>query len=180
MTESDWQRTTLKAQKHTSSTSRAAIYWNRRSAEGFQKAIDYFRQAIDQDPVYALPYAGLADCYLLIGGYGIAPQKEMLPLTVAAARKALEIDPGLPEAHASLALVAQNYEWDWPKASHEYQRALAGNPNYVTARHWYGEFLGLIGKYDPGLEELERARQLDPLSTIISTDVCKVLYHARR
>jgi len=155
-------------------------FWNRRNAPGFQKAIDFFRQALDKDPDYALAYSGLADCYLLIGGYGIAPQKEMLPVAIAAARKALEIDPDLAEAHTSLALIAQNYEWDWPKANREYRRALAGNPNYVTAHHWYGEFLGLMGRFDQGLQELERARQLDPLSTIIGTDTCKILYHARR
>jgi tetratricopeptide (TPR) repeat protein len=155
-------------------------FWNRRTAEGYHKAIDYFRQAIDQDPVYALAYAGLADCYLLMGGYDVAPQKEVIPMAAAAARRALEIDPGLAEAHASLALVAQNFEWDWGKAEGEYRRALELNPNYATAHHWYGEYIGLMGRFDQGLVELEQARRLDPLSTIISTDICKVLYHARR
>jgi TolB-like protein/DNA-binding winged helix-turn-helix (wHTH) protein/Tfp pilus assembly protein PilF len=155
-------------------------FWNERSGEGYRRAIGYFRQAIDKDPDYALAYAGLADCYLLMGGYNSLSPKEAIPLAVAAAREAIEIDPGLAQPHASLALIAQNYEWDWSKASKEYLRALALNPNYSTAHHWYGEFMGLMGKADRGLQELERAHQLDPLSAIISTDVCKVLYHARR
>ena len=155
-------------------------FWNKRTAEGIRKSTDYFRRAIELDPAYALAYAGLADSYLLLGGYHVASQQEAIPKAKAAAQKAIEIDETLAEPHATLGLIAQNYDWDWAEAERQYRRAIELNPNYATARHWYGEFLAFMGRYDEGLAEVRRAHELDPLSLIISTDVGKVHYIARQ
>lgn len=108
-------------------------FWNRRTPEGFKDAIKYFQQAIAQDRDYALAYAGLADCYTLLPGYSEIPQTELLPKARSAAVKALQLDEGLAEAHTSLALITENYDWDWQTAEKEYRRAIELNPNYATA-----------------------------------------------
>ena len=112
-------------------------FWNKRTTEGFQRAIDYFQQAIAKDPNYARAYAGLADSYALIGGYSGVPQTEFMPKARDAALRANELGASLPEAHTALALVVQNYNWDWQTAEKEYQRAIALDPNYATAHHWH-------------------------------------------
>jgi TolB-like protein/DNA-binding winged helix-turn-helix (wHTH) protein/Tfp pilus assembly protein PilF len=155
-------------------------FLNRRTVEGFQRAIDYFQQATAKDPNYARAYAGLADCYALLGGYSLAPQTELMPKARAAALRAVEIDESLAEAHTALALVVQNYDWDWQKAGKEYRRAIELNPNYATAHHWYAEHLALQGRFGEALKESERARQLDPLSLIIATDKGTILYFSRQ
>jgi len=155
-------------------------FWNKRTVEGFQRAIDYFQQATAKDPNYARAYAGLADSYALLGGYSMAPQTEFMPKARAAALRALQIDENLPEAHTALALVVQNYDWDWQNAEKEYLRAIELNPNYATAHHWYAEHLALLGRFDEALRESERARQLDPLSLIIATDKGVILYFSRQ
>jgi TolB-like protein len=138
-------------------------FWNKRTADGFERAITYFQQAIVKDPSYARAYAGLADSYALIGGYTGIEQPEFAANAKTAALRALQLDPGLPEAHTAFALVAQNYNLDWQTAEKEYQRAIALNPNYSTAHHWYAEHLAWRGRFDEALAESERARQLDPL-----------------
>jgi tetratricopeptide (TPR) repeat protein len=155
-------------------------FWNKRNAEGFKKAVQYFNQAVDIDPTYARAYAGLADSYTFLGGYSINSEKEMIPKARAAAKKAIEIDETLAEAHASLALIDQNYDWNWTEAEWEYKRAIELNPNYATAHHWYGEFLSFMGRFDEGIPEIKRAQELDPLSLIISTDLGKAYYMARQ
>lgn len=155
-------------------------FWNKRTVEGFQRAIDYFQQATAKDPNNARAYAGLADSYALLGGYSMTPQTESMPKARAAALRALEIDESLPEAHTALALVVQNYDWDWQKAGNEYRRAIELNPNYATAHQWYAEHLALQGRFDEALSESERARQLDPLSLIITTDKGAILYYSRQ
>ena len=159
---------------------RGRYFWNKRTAEGFQQAIKSFEEAIGKNPNYARAYVGLADTYALISGYDLAPKNETIPLAREAAAKALALDDGLAEAHASMALIAQNYEWDWRKAESEYRRAIELDRNYATARHWYAEFLTLQGRFSEALEEIERARQLDPRSLIIAADRGAVLYCARR
>jgi len=139
-------------------------FWNKRTGEGLKKAIEYFNQAIAIDPRYAQAYAGLADSYLLIGGYGLISQEEAIPKAKAAAEKALEIDDTLAEAHTSLGLIYQNYEWNWAECEKEYRRAIELNPNYATAHHWYGEHLVLMGRFDEGIAEIQRAQEIDPLS----------------
>ena len=159
---------------------RGRYFWNKRTAEGFQQAVKHFEEAIAKNPNYARAYVGLADTYALISGYDLAPKNETIPRAREAAAKALSLDDGLAEAHASMALIAQNYEWDWSKAESEYRRAIDLDPNYATARHWYAEFLSLQGRFSEALEEIERARQLDPRSLIIAADRGAVLYCARR
>jgi TolB-like protein/Flp pilus assembly protein TadD len=155
-------------------------FWNNRTVEGFRRAVDYFQQAITKDPTYARAYAGLADSYALIGGYSTVPQAEFEPKARVAALRAVEIDDRLPEAHTALALIVQNYDWDWQTAEKEFRRAIELNPNYATAHHWYAEHLMWLGRFDDALRESERARQLDPLSLIIASDNGAILYYSRQ
>lgn len=159
---------------------RGRYFWNKRTADGFQQAIKHFEEAIAKNPKYAPAYVGLADTYALVSGYDLAPKSETIPRAREAAAKALELDDGLAEGHASMALIAQNYDWDWQKAEAEYRRAIDLDPNYATARHWYAEFLTLQGRFAEAFIEIERARQLDPRSLIIATDRGAALYCARR
>ncbi len=159
---------------------RGRFYWSKRTAVDLRTAIGYFEQAIARDPNYANAYAGLADSYLLISGYSVAPRSESIRKARAAALRALEIDERLAEAHTSLALVAQNYDWDWQTAEKEYRRAIQLDPNYATAHHWHAECLALQGRFDEAFREIERARQLDPLSLIIAADNGVILYFSRQ
>jgi DNA-binding winged helix-turn-helix (wHTH) protein/TolB-like protein/tetratricopeptide (TPR) repeat protein len=147
--------------------------------ERTRKAIEYFNQAIETDPNYALAYAGLADAY-----YGLSelylPPKEAMPKARAAAMKALEIDESLAEAHTSLALVKTFYEWDWSGAEREYQRAIELNPNYAMAHEWYGWHLALTGRHDESIAEVRRAQQIDPVSIDINWSLGVVFYFARQ
>ena len=111
--------------------------------------------------------------------YNLAPQNESIGQARAAARKALELDEGLAEAHTSLGLIAQIYDWDWRMSEKEYRRAIQLDPNYATAHHWYAELLAYSGRFDEAFAEIELARQLDPLSLIIATDRGEILYLSR-
>lgn len=155
-------------------------FWNKRTQEGFEQAAARFQQAIAIAPNYARPYAGLADSYALMSSYGLVSQDEYMPKARIAALKALQIDDSLAEAHTSLALIAQNYDWDWQTAEKEYLRAIQLDPNYATAHHWYAESLGFQGRFDEAFPEMERARQLDPLSLIIAADNGAILYFSRQ
>jgi TolB-like protein/DNA-binding winged helix-turn-helix (wHTH) protein len=155
-------------------------FLNKRTIPGFQQAIEYFQQATAKDPNYARAYAGLADSYALLTGYSGAPSIQYMPQARAAALRALQIDDTLPEAHTALALIVQNYDWDWQTAEKEYRRAIELNPNYATAHQWYAEHLMWRGKFDDALRESERARQLDPLSLIIAADDGAILYNSRQ
>jgi len=155
-------------------------FLNQRNAQGFQRAIDYFQQAIAKDPRYALAYAGLADSYALTSSYNLDPDENLIPKARAAALRALQINENLAEAHTSLALIAENYDWDWQTAGKEFRRAIELDPNYPTAHHWYAEYLAWQGRFDEALAESERARQLDPLSLIISADRGAILYYSRQ
>jgi TolB-like protein/Tfp pilus assembly protein PilF len=155
-------------------------FLSKRTIAGFQQAIEYFQQATTKDPNYARAYAGLADSYALLTGYSAAPSTRYMPQARAAALRALQIDDKLPEAHTALALIVQNYDWDWQTAEKEYRRAIELNPNYATAHHWYAEHLMWRGQFDAALGESERARQLDPLSLIIAADNGVILYNSRQ
>lgn len=155
-------------------------FWNKRTPEGFQEAIGYFQQATAKDPSYARAYAGLADVYALIGGYSGAPPAEFALQARAAALRALQLDDRLPEAHAALALIVQNHDYDWQTAEKEFKRAIELNPNYATGHHWYAEHLAWQGRFDEALRESERARQLDPLSLIIAADNAAILLYSRQ
>ena len=156
------------------------FYWNKRTLEGFQQAIASFEQAIARDPGYAPAHAGLANSYSLLSAYSVAPGAQYMPLARAAALRALELDANLPEAHTALALVIQNYDYDWQTAEKEYRRAIELNPNYATAHQWYAEHLGFRGRFEEAFRESERARQLDPLSLIIAADHAALLYYSRQ
>jgi TolB-like protein/Tfp pilus assembly protein PilF len=142
------------------------FYWNRRTAENLKKAIEQFRAAADKDQQYALAYVGLADCYLLLEEYAGMPVSETLPQATAFATRALEIDESLAEAHVSMGLI-HDHLWQWAEAERELKRAIALNPNYPTAHHWYSIYLRDMGRFDDALAEIQRAQQLDPLSMII-------------
>jgi Tfp pilus assembly protein PilF len=154
--------------------------WNKRTEGEIKKGIEYFNQAIEADPSYGLAYAGLADCYNMLGDYAFVLPHDSYPKAKAAAIKALEIDEHLAEAHNSLALVKLYYDWDFPAAEREFKRALELNPNYATAHQWYGEYLMVTGRFDESLAEMRRAQELDPLSPIINTAVGYAFWHARR
>lgn len=155
-------------------------FFNKRTAAGLEEAVGYFQQATAKDPNYARAYAGVADSYALMGGYTERPQTQFIAKARAAALKALELDQNLPEAHTALALIVQNYDWDWQTAEKEFRRAIELNPNYATAHHWYAEHLMWRGRFDEALQESERARQLDPLSLIIAADNGAILYFSRQ
>ncbi len=157
---------------------RGRYLWSKRS--DFQQAISHFEAAVAADPNYAPAYAGLADSYGLLSGYTLAPQDQVIPKARAAALKALELDPNLPEAHTSLALIAQNYDWDWTTAEKEYRRAIELDPNYATGHQWYGEFLSFLGRFEEADAEMKRARELDPLSPVVGTDFAVLLYYERK
>ena len=150
------------------------FFWNRRSKEGLDKALDYFQQAIAADPNYALAYAGIADCYNLMDDWGSTPPQQTFPKARAAALKALQLDDSLAEAHTSLAMVHEAWEWDWPAAEQEYKRALQLNPNYATARQWYAMFLVAQKRFPEAEAQIQQATQLDPLSPIITMAVGEV------
>jgi len=155
-------------------------FLSKRTIPGFQQAIEYFQQATTKDPNYARAYVGLADSYVLLTGYSAASSIKYMPQARAAALRALQIDDKLPDAHTALALIVQNYDWDWQTAEKEYRRAIELNPNYATAHHWYAEHLMWRGEFDDALRESERARQLDPLSLIIAADNGAILYNSRQ
>ncbi len=155
-------------------------HWNKRTREGFRKGIECFEQAIDKDPTYALAYSGLADCYKGLHYYEYLPAREAGPRAAAAARRALEIDEDLAEAHKTLAAIKHEYDWDWPGAEREFKRALELSPDYATAHQWYGEYLSACGRHDEALAEVQRASELDPLSLAISTSRVISLSLARR
>ncbi len=152
-------------------------YWNKRSLDNFRKSIEYFKQAIELDPGYAPAYAGLADCYAMLEN---RPASESMPEAREAALKALELDSGLAEAYATLAWISFQYDWDLMAAMGSFRKALALNPNYATAHQWYGLFLLSLGRGDEALQEVARARQLDPLSIIINSAIGVVNLYMRR
>jgi serine/threonine-protein kinase len=152
-------------------------WWNKRSKEGFERAIELFSEAIEQDPLYAQAYAGLADTYLLLAAYYHRPPDDAIPQARASAQKALEIDDALAETHTSLGWIKMVYDWDWAGAETEFKRAIKLNPNYATAHHWYGHFLSIQGRLDEGLEEMGKAQTLDPLSPQITTSVGEVFWY---
>jgi TolB-like protein/Tfp pilus assembly protein PilF len=159
---------------------RGRFYWNKRTGESLRKSVEYFNQAIEKDPNYALAYAGMADAYGLIPFFFAGPPQDYFPKAKAAAKKALEIDDTLAEAHTSLALVLLVYDWNIAEANRELQHAIELNLNYPTAHHWYGENLGAMGRFDEAIAELKRAQALDPLSLIINADLGEVYIWARQ
>jgi DNA-binding winged helix-turn-helix (wHTH) protein/TolB-like protein/tetratricopeptide (TPR) repeat protein len=155
-------------------------FWNKRTPDGLQQSLAYFRQAIDLDPVYSSAYAGMADAYALLVWQEQLPRDDFIERAKAAATKALEIDETLAAPHATLGYVKFWYDWDFAGAESEFRRAIELDPDYATAHHWYGEALGLLGRFDNGFKELRLAEEVDSLSAIINADLGKLLFLARQ
>ncbi len=149
------------------------------SEEGLKKAVDCFEQALTKDPGYAKAYAGLADSHAVMALLEFLPPRDAFPKAMEAAQKALEIDSGLAEAHTSLGAVLFQYDWDWPGAEREFRRAIKLNPNYPSAHQFYADYLKAMGRFQEALEEMNRAHDLDPLSSAINTGIGHVLYLTR-
>jgi adenylate cyclase len=145
-------------------------HWNKYAHKGLSKAIDYFRKAIDEDPLYALAYAGLSDSYYRLSNLYL-PTTEAMPKAKLAAQRALEIDEELAEAHAALGLVLMFYEWDWPGAKRELVRAIELNPGCAIAHQRLAQYFNLLGDFAEAMHEYELALDLDPLSPSIGTSV---------
>jgi TolB-like protein/Flp pilus assembly protein TadD len=157
-------------------------FWNKRTEEGFSKAITLFKRSIEIDPTYPPPYAGLADCYELLGSapYSTLAPKEAFPQAEAAARKALELDSTLAEAHVPLGYSELVYEWNLPEAQKEFDKALQLRPGYATAHQFYGYYLTAMGKLDEAIVERKKAVDLDPTSPLLNSALAEAYYHARR
>jgi TolB-like protein/Tfp pilus assembly protein PilF len=157
-------------------------FWNRRTPDDLQRALVYFQQAIDTDHEYASAYAGLADTYAMLGSspYAVMPASDASAKAKAAAKRALEIDETLADAHVSLAFATYAYDWDWPAGEREFKRAIQLDPNYATAHYWYSLYLGQLGRVTEALAEAKRSRDLEPLSLIGNHSVALALYYARR
>jgi TolB-like protein/Flp pilus assembly protein TadD len=157
------------------------VYWRYKiTEEGFHKGIEYFQQAIEKDPDFALAYAGLASCYSGLANNSIVPPKEGYPKAKEASLKALEIDDTLAEAHNSLAFIKADYDWDWLGAEREYQRAIEINPNYASAHDLYGYHLYRMGRFEAAIAELKRAVELDPASALNNRVLGQAFYYARQ
>ena len=154
-------------------------FWDKRTEQSLKKSIEYFQRAVEKDPDYALAHAGLADSYITLQDYSFLSPKPLLQKAKEAARKALEIDPALAEAHNALGQVMFR-EWDWEGGEREHRRAIELNPNYASAHHWYGLLLVYTARFDEAIAEMKKAWELDPLSLIINRNLGLVLYLARR
>jgi serine/threonine protein kinase len=154
--------------------------WNRRSKDGLNKGIQYFQEAIDKDPNFALAYVGLADSYVVQQDHGDISTEDALAKSKPVIDHALALDDSLGEAHLDLASLKDGFDWDWFGADKEYQRALALNPNYATGHQWYSLFLVRIGKFSEAIEQADIALNLDPLSRIIIGNTANMRYLARR
>ena len=155
-------------------------FWNRRSEVGFNKALEYFQKAIEIDPLYALPYVGIADTFNIMGHFCFIHPGEAFSKAKTAVKKALEIDDRLGEAHASLAWIHVCSDWDWLSAEREYKRAVELNSNYATAHEWYALFLAGMERFDEAIAEVKQALELDPLSVMINAIVGVIFYFSRQ
>lgn len=157
------------------------VAWNKRTPEGLAKSMQYFNTAIEKSPKYALAYAGLADAYSILSAVPTAAISPLvaMPKAKRAAEEAIRLDSSSAEAHAALGLVRQSYDWDWDGAEQEYQRAIAINPSYGSARQWHSLLLMARGRNKEALEEIERARTLDPLSPVIPASRIQAFYFSR-
>ena len=172
--------------RYTANTEAYQLYlkgryaWEKRTESGIQQSVEFFQQSIEKDPGYALAYAGLADSYAVMSSYSVMSPAESFPRARAAARKALEIDEGLAQAHATLGFVLTDYDHNWSAAESEFKRAIELAPTYATAHFWYGLLLGALGRSEECLTEFRRARELDPFSAIIQANSFRQLVCARQ
>lgn len=152
---------------------------DRRTPEGLRRGLALFQRVVRLTPDYAPAHVGIADAYNMLGYFGVLPPREAFALGKAAALKALSLDNKLAEAYTALAYVQHRFDWDWPGAERGFRRAIALNPNYAAARHWYAAYLASMGRVDEAIEESKRAEQLDPLSLTIAANLGSMLHSAR-
>jgi tetratricopeptide (TPR) repeat protein len=155
-------------------------FWNRRYEGGLQKGIECFQEAIDKDPLYALAYAGIADCYNIFAHFGFLPPREGYSKAKVAVAKALEIDDTLAEAYASLGWIKTFYDWDWAEAEKAFKRALELNPNYAAAHYFYGLYLSITGHGVEAFAEVKKSVELDPLWLVVNAVLGLGLYWWRQ
>jgi TolB-like protein/Tfp pilus assembly protein PilF len=155
-------------------------YWGRRTEEGLRMSVTYFNRSLRESPHYAKAYSGLADTFSSMNFYSVLSPAEAMPRAKAAAMKALETDAGLGEAHISLADLRMQFDWDWDGAEKEYKLGIELNPGYATAHHWYAHYLSVVGKPDEARVEIERAKELDPLSPIVQIWDGVLFYYNRQ
>jgi tetratricopeptide (TPR) repeat protein len=174
------------AKKYTNSNEAYQLYlkgrfqWNRRTMESLRAAESLYKQAIENDPSFALAYASLAETYALFPNYSVASPNDSMPKLRAAALKALELDESLAEAHTALHGYHSSYTWNFEAAEREARRAIELNPNYATTHHWLGNFLPALARCDEAITAARRAEELDPLSVIIAADTAYDMILCRR
>jgi serine/threonine protein kinase/Tfp pilus assembly protein PilF len=156
------------------------FHWNKRTPDGLQKAIEYFREAIEKDPDYALAYTGLADTYNMASFLNVFPPADVMPKAKTAAATALEIDDGLAEAHVSLGYASFTYDWDWTAAGSHFRQALGANPSYVRNHAFYPLYLSSLGRFEEAVAVAKRALDLDPVSPGVSHVLAVQLYLSRQ
>jgi eukaryotic-like serine/threonine-protein kinase len=154
-------------------------HWNRRTGEGIERAIFFFESAIDTDASYAPAYSGLADCYIALASRDLYAPLQLFPKAETAAKRALELDPELAEAHASMGAIHEVFHWQWERAQEEYVTALRLNPGYVTARLWYALALAHRRRFAEALVQMQVATENDPLSFMLNANVAVIHYLAR-
>jgi len=154
--------------------------WRKRTSDNMREGIRFFEEATKIDPSYAPAYAGLADCYNMLGNYSVLPSKEAHPQAFEAAQKALELDESLAEAHAAMAFIHYQWNWNWREAEREFKRAIELKPNYAPAHQWYSNLLAVTGRIDEAITEAKQAQDLEPFSLIINSQVGLIYFHARR
>ncbi|HSK17602.1 MAG TPA: BTAD domain-containing putative transcriptional regulator [Longimicrobiales bacterium] len=152
--------------------------WHQRTESSLRAAAEFFQQAVDRAPAYALAHAGLGDAYAVLGFYDFVPPRTAFPSAAAAARRALELNPSLVEPHATLGYVALYYDWDWPQAESEFRRAIETEPGYSTAHQWYANYLTAMGRFDEAASRMGTAMELDPLSVIANAALGWVHFYA--
>jgi len=159
---------------------RGRLHWNKRTEAGMRKGLELFQQALAKDPSYALSHAGEAECYNMMGYWGVAAPGEVFPNGRSAAARALEIDENLAEGHAARAWALLAYDWDWTGAERELTRALELNPGYAVAHQWYSHLLAYLGRADEAIREVQVTLDLDPLSAVMNSSGALIHLLARQ
>jgi serine/threonine protein kinase/Tfp pilus assembly protein PilF len=160
---------------------RGRFHWNKRTADSLEKSIEYFRQAIELDPAYALAYCGLADAYIILGIYGRLSPAKVMPRAIQAINSALKIDQTISEAHISLGCVESIYNWNWQEAEKHFLNGIKLNPNYSIGHQWYSiNYLCPQGRFEDARTAVQNAFELEPISLVINATVGLVLYFARQ
>ena len=160
---------------------RGRYFWNKRTSDGIKHAIAHFQQSIERDPDFALGHAGLADSYIALTFYNFAAPHETMPKAKESAIKALALDDTLAEAHASLAHILMNYDWNWSAAEKEFKRSIELTPDYATGHQWYAiHYLTATGRFEEAVQEMKKALELEPASLVMNTFMGATLYYAGR